>query len=241
MVNKAEPIAEGVWRLAGDLRGGMNVFFVRDGDGVIQFDAATRSMTDAVVREGERLGGIKRIVLGHSHADHRGTAPGVAERLGVPVQCHPDEVADAELEVAHPYADFSKIEVWFSRTIYPWLFKRWDGGAVKIDGAVNEGDRVGDFEVVHFPGHAPGLIGLWRESDRLALVSDTVYFVDAARFKRLPPGEAVLPHHAFNKDTEQARASLRKLAELRPATVWAGHAEALEGPSVVDALQRAAD
>ena len=46
---------------------------------------------------------------------------------------------------------------------------------MKIDDTVAEGDEVAGFRVHHFPGHAPGLIGLWRESDRLALVSDTVY------------------------------------------------------------------
>jgi hydroxyacylglutathione hydrolase len=240
MAAKPERIAEGVWRLAGDLRGGMNVYFIKDGDGVVQFDAGTKAMTDSVIEAGEQLGGITRIVLGHSHVDHRGSAPGVSQRLGVPVQCHPDEVAEAELEHTHTYADFSKVEPWFSRKIYPWLFRRWDGGAVKIDSTVGEGDRVGEFEVVHFPGHAPGQIGLWRESDRLALVTDTVYFVDAARFKRLPPGQAVVPLPAFNKDTEQARDSIRKLAALRPETVWAGHAEALEGPGVVQALESAA-
>ncbi len=57
------------------------------------------------------------------------------------------------------------------RWIYPILLRRWDGGAVKIAGTVSEGDEVAGFQVIHFPGHAPGLIGLWRESDRVAIVS----------------------------------------------------------------------
>ena len=44
---------------------------------------------------------------------------------------------------------------------------------MKIGGTVSEGDEVAGFRVIHFPGHAPGLIGLWRESDRVALVSDS--------------------------------------------------------------------
>jgi hypothetical protein len=42
-------------------------------------------------------------------------------------------------------------------------------------------------------------------------------------------GHARVPHRAFNKDTEQARASIRKLAALEPATAWAGHANPLTG------------
>ena len=62
----------------------------------------------------------------------------------------------------------------------PRFLRRWDGGPVKIEGTVKEGDEIAGFKVVHLPGHAPGLIGLWRESDRLALVSDTLYTLDPA-------------------------------------------------------------
>ena len=56
------------------------------------YDAGARTMVRAVARAGAKLGGIKRVVLGHGHTDHRGAAPA----LGVPVLCHPDEVQDAE-------------------------------------------------------------------------------------------------------------------------------------------------
>ena len=150
----------------------------------MQFDAGTRGMVKANRAVAERLGPIKRIVLGHAHADHRGTAAA----MGVPVFCHPDEVADAENDAPIPaYMDLSLVEVAPVRRIYPTLLKRWDGGAVRIDGIVSEGDEVAGFKVIDLPGHAPGLIGLWRESDRLAIVSDTVYFVDSVRFRPLPP------------------------------------------------------
>ncbi len=102
------------------------------------------------------------------------------------------------------------------RWIYPLLLRRWDGGAVKIDGTVGEGDEVAGFRVIHFPGHAPGLIGLWRESDRVAIVSDVVYFVDSARLKPLPPGEASVPHPAWAWNHAKAKESVRKLAALEP-------------------------
>ena len=37
-------VADGVWLLRGDFRGAMNVYFIEDGDGVVQFDAGTKSM-----------------------------------------------------------------------------------------------------------------------------------------------------------------------------------------------------
>ena len=49
-----------------------------------------------------------------------------------------------------------------------------------------------------------------------------------------------LPHPAFNLDTEQARASVRKLAALEPAAAWPGHASPVTG-DVRAQLERAAE
>ena len=70
------------------------------------------------------------------------------------------------------------------------------------------------------------MIGLWRESDRLALVSDCFYTLDPQTGLK---GKPRVPHAAFNEDTEQARASIRKLAALEPAAAWPGHADPLTG------------
>ena len=231
-------VADGVWLLRGDLRGAMNIYFIEDGDGVVQFDAGTRSMRRKASEAARELGGLKRIVLGHAHADHRGTAP----YLGAPVFCHPDEVTDAEGDKAvTPYFNLSLLPVAPVRWIYPLLLRRWDGGAVKVNGTVTEGDEVAGFKVLHFPGHAPGLIGLWRESDRVALVSDVVYFVDSARLKPLPHGEANVPHPAFNWNHQEAKRSLRRLAELEPLVVAAGHEEPLRGDNLRPVLEAAAE
>jgi glyoxylase-like metal-dependent hydrolase (beta-lactamase superfamily II)/predicted ester cyclase len=228
-----EEIADGVWIV----RGGfpmrtMNVYLVRDGDGVLVFDGGIRAMTKAVAAAGARLGGITRLVLGHEHPDHRGIARG----LGVEVFCHPDGKADAESDGGMHYVDWSKLRQ-PTRTVMPLLLRSWDGGPVPIAGTLSEGDDVAGFEVVHLPGHAPGQIGLWRSSDRRALVSDCFYTLDINTGRKGPPR---LPHRAFNQDTEQARASIRKLAALEPAAAWPGHADPVVG-NVREQLERAAD
>jgi hydroxyacylglutathione hydrolase len=233
-----EGVADGVWLLRGDFRGAMNIYFVEDEGGVVAFDAGTKGMRRKAAAAAAQLGGLKRVVLGHAHADHRGTAP----YLGVPVHCHPDEVADAESDASiAPYMDLSQLPVAWVRMLYPTLLRRWDGGAVKIDDTVSEGDAVAGFEVIHFPGHAPGLIGLWRESDRVALVSDVVYLVDSARLKPLPHGEASVPHPAWAWDHQQAKESVRRLAALEPRVVGAGHDRPLEGDDLRATLERAAE
>jgi glyoxylase-like metal-dependent hydrolase (beta-lactamase superfamily II) len=235
-----EKVADGVWLLRGDIGKSMNIYFLEDEGGVVQFDAGTKAMTKKARAAGEQLGGLKRIVLGHAHADHRGTAPG----LDAPVYCHPDEVPYAEEDSAlWSYLDLSKLSFAPVRWIYPTLLRRWDGGAVKIAGTVSEGDEVAGFRVLHFPGHAPGLIGLWRESDRLAIVSDVVYLIDSAvrLGRRLPVGEASVPHPAFGWDLPKSKDSVRKLAALEPRILCTGHEEPLRGDNLREMLERAAE
>jgi hypothetical protein len=48
-----------------------------------------------------------------------------------------------------------------------------------------------------------------------------------------------VPLSAFTMDTEQARASIRKLASMSPSVAWAGHADPARG-DVVAQLEHAA-
>jgi hydroxyacylglutathione hydrolase len=219
---EAELVAEGVWVVQGQ-PGRCNVYMLEDDGGVTLFDAGARTMTRALARAGAKLGGIRRIVLGHGHTDHRGAAPA----LGVPVLCHPDEMQDAEGSGGFRYWPEGLTGLPFGHRQLHRLLHRyaWDGGPVRIDGTVTEGDEVAGFKVIALPGHAPGQIGLWRESDRLALVSDCFYTLDI--WGR--DSEAHVPFPIYNYDTEQARASIRKLAEMEPAAAWPGHAKPVTG------------
>jgi glyoxylase-like metal-dependent hydrolase (beta-lactamase superfamily II)/predicted ester cyclase len=218
-----EPVADGVWVIRGGfpLRT-MNVYLIEGSSGVVVFDAGIDGMQGAIAAAGARMGGIERIVLGHADADHRGGAAG----LGADIHCHPLERDAAQSpDSRRAYMDLGKLRP-YARPFYARMLEVWDGGALSVAATVAEGDDVAGFTVVELPGHAPGLIGLWRESDRLVLCSDCVYTLDIQTSRKGPPR---VPHPAFDCDVEQARASVRKLAELGPATVWAGHTDPVVG------------
>jgi glyoxylase-like metal-dependent hydrolase (beta-lactamase superfamily II) len=234
-----QKVAEGVWLLRGDIRHGMNVYLLEDDGGVTAFDSGSKPMVKAVKRAAEKLGGLKRVILGHSHSDHRGTAP----YLGVPVFCHPVEApwaAKPTWRENAPYWDIDLIDYAPGRWLYKHYFhNRWDGGAVKVAGTFSEGDEVCGFRVLDFPGHAPGQIALWRESDRVALTTDVVYFADSETFKE--QDFPSVPHRAWNWDHQKAIKSVRKLAALDPALVLPGHGVPRPGPGLREQLERAAD
>jgi glyoxylase-like metal-dependent hydrolase (beta-lactamase superfamily II)/predicted ester cyclase len=230
---EARLVAEGVWMVQGQ-PGRCNVFLIEDDGGVTLFDTGARTMLRSVASAGARRGGIRRVVLGHAHTDHRGAAPG----LGAPVLCHPDEVQDAEGSGGFRYWPQGLQGLPFGMRQMHRLMHRyaWDGGPVEISGTLVEGDEVAGFRVIELPGHSPGQIGLWREQDRLALSSDCFYTLDMWGRDSAPH----IPEPLYNYDTEQARASIRKLAALEPAAAWPGHANAVTG-DVRSQLERAAD
>jgi steroid delta-isomerase-like uncharacterized protein len=229
-----EEVADGVWVVQGE-PAKCNVYLVRDEKGVLMFDAGARTMSRTVASAAAKLGGLTRIVLGHGHTDHRGTAPAMGD---VPILCHPDEVVDAEGSGGWRYWDPElSFLPWIHRAPHKFFHRRlWDGGPVKISGTVTEDDDVAGFRVVHIPGHAPGLIALYRESDGLALTSDLFYTLDIWGRDSAPS----VPIHGYNLDTEQARASIRKLAALEPKAAWPGHAKPITG-DVRGQLETAAD
>lgn len=213
----AEQVADGVWVVRGG-PGHCNVYLLRDGEGVLAFDAGARRMHRAITRAADAHGGLTRVILGHGHTDHRGAAP----FLEAPVLCHPAARADAEGTGGRDYWDpklrFLPLPLQpVHRALQRWV---WDGGPVTITGTVQEGEAVGDgFTVVLIDGHAPGQIALWRERDRLAITSDAFYVVDMWGRARAP----VLPIAGYSQDPAQAARSLARLADLAPSICLPGH------------------
>jgi hydroxyacylglutathione hydrolase len=224
-VAHAEPIAPDLWRLVGQ-PGHCNVYLLRDGDGVIAFDAGGRTMARAIRQATDALGGLRGIVLGHGHTDHRGSAPA----LGVPVRCHPDAVAEAEGRGGWEYWDAGLAFLPFPIRVLHRLLHRfaWDGGPATISTTVQEGDEIASgFVVIDIPGHAPGQIALWRESDRIALTSDAFYVIDMWGRPALPQ----MPVAGYSQDPELARRSVHRLADLAPLACWPGHGDAVRASS----------
>ncbi len=222
MSSAATPVADGVWRITRGFPLKINVFLIREGDGVAVFDAGAKNMGATIRAAADALGGATRVVIGNAHADHRGGA----RAIGAPVHCHADDRADLESDGGEHYFDYGLLP-FFSRPLTPRIMHAMDDGPLPVTATVAEGDAVGDFEVVHLPGHSPGCIGLWRASDRLALCNDCFALFDPAL--PYPSGRPRVPHAAFNWSTPRCHESVRKLAALAPATAWPGHFGPLTG------------
>lgn len=204
-------LAPGVWRLKEFPRPLINVYLAEN----VLIDAGRRWDERRIFAE---LQGreISMLALTHVHPDHQGCAKAVCEARDVPLACHADDV-DA-MEGRRPVAASSKPTA--------QLFgKLWTGPPHRVDRVLQEGDEVAGFRVVHAPGHAPGEVILFRDSDRVAICGDVIRNITyvTLRTKLAEPPADLTP------DPVENRRSIRKLAELNPSLILPGH-----GPAVTD-------
>lgn len=158
--------------------------------GNILVDAGVQPMAVAPYREQ-----IETIVLTHCHFDHIARVKEIAHLCGAKVAIH---AADARglLDEIHSLS---------------MNFGARSPGIVP-DILLSDGDTIGDFVVLHTPGHTPGCICLYSGTDRLLFSGDTV-FADGYFGRYDFPG---------GSRTELAR-SLDRLAALDVGGLYAGH------------------
>jgi hydroxyacylglutathione hydrolase len=204
-------LAPGVWRLKEAPRPLINVYLAED----VLIDAGRRWDKRRIFAELEGRE-ISEVALTHVHPDHQGCAKAVCEARGVPLACHEADV-DA-MEGRRPVAASPKPTA--------QLFgKLWTGPSRKVDRVLHEGDEVAGFRVVHAPGHAPGEVIFFRDSDRVAICGDVIRNISyvTMRTRLAEPPDDLTPDPAEN------RRSIRKLAALNPSLILPGH-----GPAVTD-------
>jgi len=204
-------LAPGVWRLKESPRPLINVYLAED----VLIDAGRRWDKRRIFAELEGRE-ISMLALTHVHPDHQGCAKAVCEARGVPLACHADDVDAMEgrrpvAATANPGAKF------FARM--------WEGPPHKVDRVLQEGDEVAGFRVVHAPGHAPGEVIFFRDSDRVAICGDVVRnmsYLTGLPGIRQPPDE-------MTYDPPENRRSIQKMAALEPSLILPGH-----GPAITD-------
>jgi len=192
---------------------GINVYLVDD----VLIDAATRQAERRITRQ-LRGRTVRAHALTHAHPDHQGSSHAICERLGIPLWCGRDDVAVMESGMV----ENPKAPGWLNAAQRRW----WTGPAHPVDRALSEGDEVAGFEVLDTPGHSPGHVAFWRESDRVLILGDVLNNMHV--FTGLPGLHE--PPAIFTPDPARNRASARRLAALRPELVCFGHGAPLRDP-----------
>ena len=207
-------LADGVHLLRGRPPNAINVYLVGD----VLIDAATRQGERRIMRQTAGRP-VNAHALTHAHPDHQGSSHAICERLGIPLWCGRGDVPAMETPGG------------ISSSQAPSLVNRlqqrfWTGPPHPVARALVEGDEVAGFTVLEVPGHAPGHVAYWRESDRVLILGDVLNNMNV---RTGVPGLHE-PLAIFTPDPVRNRRSARRLAELRPALACFGHGPPLRDP-----------
>jgi glyoxylase-like metal-dependent hydrolase (beta-lactamase superfamily II) len=152
-------------------------------------------------------------LLTHSHYDHIGGAHEFADRY-----IHAAEAA----VLANPTPEATLWRGWLTREAFlspptpDFRFENYRVRPAPHTGLVADGDEIDlgnrRLEILHVPGHSPGLVAVFERKTKTLFSSDALY--DGPMFFDLP-----------RSDRRQAKRSLARLAPLSAHTIHPGHFE----------------
>lgn len=155
---------------------------------------------------------VKTIVITHHHFDHTGSLDKLKKITGAKVAVHSVDAEYLSGEKSQAGSAFMVPLVMLMKLIYKIQ-------PVKADIILKDGDLIGDYEVIHTPGHTPGSICLYNPDNKVIFVGDNLNY---SKGKIRGPSSRLLPK------PEQFKESMKKLGDLDIEVILTGH-----GPPVI--------
>jgi glyoxylase-like metal-dependent hydrolase (beta-lactamase superfamily II) len=204
-------VSDGIFAIDG-LKMGRS-YFIEDARGLALIDTSSPSagarILDAITAIRRRPEDLRLIVATHYHYDHTGNVAMLIERTGARFVAHE---ADA------PYIDGRK--PWGTISIGPLEQSVPESRTytLTLDAELRAGDALdiaGGLEVLHTPGHTPGSISLYSRARGVLFTGDAIGNCLGLR----------LPSPMATHDAEEAKRSVRRLAELDYEIALPGHGQ----------------
>ena len=240
-------VAPGVW---GRKDVFVNFYMIQDlvDDNWVLVDSGVKWSSSKVTKMSTYLFGKgsmpKAIILTHGHFDHVGSLAKLAEVWDVLVYAHHLEIPYLTAQSNYPPPDptvggglmaamaflypSSPINIWKQIKVLP------------ADGTI---PVLSEWKYNHTPGHSPGHISLFRESDGVLIAGDA--FVTTKQESLLSvmfqTKKISGPPKYFTCDWDKARASVDKLIKLNPKTAATGHGRLMRGVELKEALTYLSD
>ncbi len=210
----------------------VNFFFVSQVDTPNQWvliDAGLRGAGPRIAREAARRFGPnppQAIILTHGHFDHIGALPWLLNHWTVPIYAHTAELPFLNQQARYPAPDptVGGGLMAASSPLYPRRPPHFPTPvhALPADGSI---PGLPDWKWIHTPGHTPGHVSLWRETDRVLITGDALVSTrqESALAVWRQTMEVRPPPAYYTPDWRAAFESMRRLRALNPAIAATGH------------------
>jgi glyoxylase-like metal-dependent hydrolase (beta-lactamase superfamily II) len=208
-----------------------NCYLVREADGLTLVDTSLRGSAGPILRVAEELAQpIRRIAITHAHADHVGALDELAARTGAEVVIGEREASLLAGDLSPRPGERGKLPAAVFQTC-----------KTRPSTLVGDGDRVGSLEVIAAPGHTPGQLALRDTRDGTLLCADAFYAIGPLFVTTELRWQFPFPALLAPWDGGIALATARRLADLAPSRLAAGHGAPVEEPvgAMWEAIARA--
>jgi glyoxylase-like metal-dependent hydrolase (beta-lactamase superfamily II) len=226
----------------------VNVYMISDpadnsGNWVL-VDAGLAGSANRIKRAAEKLYGKgtkpKAIILTHGHFDHVGALRQLAEEWDVPVYAHLLELPYLTGRSAYPPPDPSVGggAMAFMSRIYPnkpidisrFVHKLPEDGSVPY---------LPGWTYLHTPGHSPGHVSLFRDSDKVLVAGDAFVTVKQESMLAVMTQKQEVhgPPAYYTPNWDAAKRSIERLLLLRPKVAATGHGLPMYGDELLDQLE----
>jgi glyoxylase-like metal-dependent hydrolase (beta-lactamase superfamily II) len=266
MASQPKEIASGVYCVdvgTGIMRS--NVYFVRSGSSWALIDTASTNCGRVIQEAAESLFGANTrpaaILLTHDHPDHAGSTLELARRWGCLVYVHPDELPLVTMDFSTYLSTVKKyanpLDTWVILPLLRVMPRRRresmlsESSFKDVARAFDTGTGVPglpDWECVPTPGHTPGHVAFFRNSDRVLIAGDAVLTVHLNSlwgfllwgFRRNKQRLSGPPWYT-TWSWRAAKESVASLARLEPRVLACGHGLPMSGTGTAPELRAFAD
>ncbi|WP_458415079.1 MBL fold metallo-hydrolase [Schinkia sp. CFF1] len=224
----------------------VNVVFVgnpESGDFVL-VDAGMPNSADEIIAVSEEKFGAgnrpKAIILTHGHFDHVGAIIELIEHWQVPVYAHELELPYLTGQKGYPKPD-STVEGGMVAKMSPLFPNEPINLGTHIEKLPSDGSVpfMEGFRWILTPGHTPGHVSFFRDSDRALIVGDAFVTVKQDSLYKVFTQEQEIngPPRYLTTDWKAAKESVIKLEELKPAVAITGHGLPMSGDLLATSLE----
>lgn len=240
-------VAPGVWRIKDVF---VNVYLIHNPseNKWVLIDAGLKTTGSKIKKVAEQLFWPEiepsAIILTHAHFDHVGSLRQLADEWNVPIYAHTLEKPYLTGLSSYPPPDPS-----VGGGLMSLLSFLYPKGPIDISDRLvalpADGKIPGlpGWKYYHTPGHAPGHISLFRESDKLLIAGDAFVTTknESAVCALLQPRKLSGPPKYFTYNWESAERSVKLLASLEPRIVATGHGRPMDGEEMRQSLNHLAE
>lgn len=205
--------------------------FIIQGESAILIDTGTPGYDERIfstmANKGIKWSDVSLIILTHGHYDHCGSAATLREKTGAPLAVHKADAEAVKMGInpdLHPIGLKGSIMAGLSHLVKMPVTRPAEAD-ILVEGEMDLGKYGIAGRIIPTPGHTEGSLSVFLEAG-CVLVGDLIF---GGVFRQKAPD---FPY--FGYDRQEILNSIKKVLDLNPKIVYAGHG----GPFPIDAVRR---